>query len=378
MHVSMSKAVHLISSDVPYPADYGGMIDVFYTITELAQAGIDVYLHCFQYGRDEAPELEQYCKEVHYYKRKTGLPGLSLSLPYMMYSRRDEHLLPNLLRVDAPIIFEGIHCCYLMNEASLAGRKKILRNQNVEQQYYSLLADRTINPLKKLYFRAEAALLRRFENKLQAADYLAPISQKDTAFFKALYPHKPVVYLAGFHPFDKLQVQAGQGTYCLYQGNLGHPENIEVVLFLVREVFAAMDVPLVIAGRKPHPKIMAACAPHNNIRLIANPEEEEMQQLIAAAQVHVLPTFQASGLKLKLLYALYAGRFVLANKAMLYGTGLDAVCEQAETPLQFADKIKDLMQRPFTQQDIDLRATELNRIYDNAGKVSKLIALINS
>ncbi|HTN16182.1 MAG TPA: hypothetical protein VL092_00770, partial [Chitinophagaceae bacterium] len=187
MRGSMPKAVHLISSDVPYPADYGGMIDVFYTIRQLAQAGIEVYLHCFQYGREEAPELKQYCKEVHYYKRKTGLTGLSLSLPYMMYSRRDARLLPNLLRIDAPIIFEGIHCCYLLNEPSLAGRKKILRNQNVEQQYYALLADRTDNPLKKLYFRAEAALLRRFENKLQAADFLAPISQKDTEFFKILY-----------------------------------------------------------------------------------------------------------------------------------------------------------------------------------------------
>lgn len=378
MRGSMPKAVHLISSDVPYPADYGGMIDVFYTIRQLAQAGIEVYLHCFQYGREEAPELKQYCKEVHYYKRKTGLTGLSLSLPYMMYSRRDARLLPNLLRIDAPIIFEGIHCCYLLNEPSLAGRKKILRNQNVEQQYYALLADRTDNPLKKLYFRAEAALLRRFENKLQAADFLAPISQKDTEFFKILYPAKPVVYVAGFHPFDKLLSQPGQGTYCLYQGNLGHPENIEVTLFLVNEVFSTIDTPLVVAGRNPHPRIIAACIPHPHIRLIANPSEDEMQGLIAAAQVHVLPTFQASGLKLKLLYALYSGRFVLVNQAMLYGTGLDAICEQAETPVQFADKIRHLMQRPFLQEDIDQRATTLSRIYDNTTKVDTLISLINS
>lgn len=103
-----------------------------------------------------------------------------------------------------------------------------------------------------------------------------------------------------------------------------------------------------------------------------------MQQLIAAAQVHVLPTFQASGLKLKLLYALYAGRFVLVNQAMLYGTGLDAICEHAETPVQFAGKIRDLMQRPFLQEDIDQRAATLNRIYDNTTKVSTLVALINS
>ena len=48
-----NKKLHLISFDVPFPANYGGVIDVFYKINSLHKIGIQVILHCFQYGREK-------------------------------------------------------------------------------------------------------------------------------------------------------------------------------------------------------------------------------------------------------------------------------------------------------------------------------------
>ncbi|MFA6150848.1 MAG: mannosyltransferase [Chitinophagaceae bacterium] len=375
---SGKQQVHIISSDVPFPADYGGMIDVFYTIKELSESGIEIYLHCFQYGRGSSAELEKHCEKVWYYPRKTGLPGFSLSLPYMMYSRRAEELLPNLLINNAPILFEGIHCCYLLNHPALAGRKKILRNQNVEQQYYTLLARRTSGILRKIYFKVEALLLRRFESKLENADALAPISERDTLFFENLYPDKKVIHIAGFHPFEEVISKEGSGTYCLYHGNLGHPENIEVALYLIENVFKGLEVPFIIAGRNPDQKIIDACKQNVNIQLVENPGENAMSELIRNAHINVMPTFQESGLKLKLLYALYSGRFVLVNQSMLYGTGLDEVCVVAENDIAFRQKINDLMGKQFLSSDIEQRKAVLSRQYDNKEKAKRLNEIIKS
>ena len=59
--------LHIISFDVPYPPSYGGVIDVFYKIKAFYEAGIKIHLHCFEYGRGKAAELEGLCESVSYY-----------------------------------------------------------------------------------------------------------------------------------------------------------------------------------------------------------------------------------------------------------------------------------------------------------------------
>jgi hypothetical protein len=53
----LEKHLHIISFDVPYPANYGGVIDVFYKLKNLHKAGVKIILHCFEYGRGEQKEL---------------------------------------------------------------------------------------------------------------------------------------------------------------------------------------------------------------------------------------------------------------------------------------------------------------------------------
>ncbi len=122
----MIKSVHIISWDIPYPANYGGVIDVFWTLKKLHEQGCKIKLHCFQYGdRFSSEVLNQYCSQVFYYPRKTGMMGLHASLPYIVSSRSDKLLLTNLLQDDAPIIFEGIHSTFLLNEPKLKDRRKM-------------------------------------------------------------------------------------------------------------------------------------------------------------------------------------------------------------------------------------------------------------
>ena len=111
-------------------------------------------------------------------------------------------------------------------------------------------------------------------------------------------------------------------------------------------------------------------------KLVSNPNTEAMGELIQNAHIHVLPTFQQSGMKLKLLSALFGGRHVLVNDAMLHGTGLRAACNIANDKDGFIAKINDLAQQPFTQQDILYRKEQL-KPYDKCNNAKLLLDIIN-
>ena len=63
----MQAHLHIISFDIPYPANYGGAIDVFHKIRCLNAQGVKIILHCFEYGgRKSSPELEKICEKVYF------------------------------------------------------------------------------------------------------------------------------------------------------------------------------------------------------------------------------------------------------------------------------------------------------------------------
>lgn len=368
--------LHIISSDVPFPPDYGGMVDVYYKIKNLHEAGVKIYLHCFEYGRGEPAQMEAFCEKVFYYKRKTGVKGLSLKLPYMMYSRRDDNLLNQLISIDAPILFEGVHTTYYLSHPALEKRFKIMRNQNLEQEYYTLLANRETNPAKKFYYKTEAKLLKIKESRLDAADVFFTVAEHDHNFFKAAYPQKKHEYIPSFQPYNEVKALPGKGNYVLYHGNLGHPENVEAALFLLENICPYLDIPFVFAGKDPSPKIIEACNSLSNCSLASNPEMKEMERLIAEAQVHLLPTFQATGLKLKLLHALFNGRHIIVNEPMVTGTGLSEVCHIATKPSEFIAKTKALFEVPFDATTIETRNQLLLKQYNNISNAQRIIAYL--
>ena len=104
------KTLHIICHDVPWPADYGGVVDLFYKLKALYEEGVKIKLHCFDYGRGQQNELNKYCEEVNYYKRLSKWQSISLTKPYIVKSRENPLLLENLLKDDHPVLMEGIHC----------------------------------------------------------------------------------------------------------------------------------------------------------------------------------------------------------------------------------------------------------------------------
>lgn len=347
------------------------MIDVYYKVKALAEAGLHITLHCFQYGRAQAPELEKYCNGVHYYKRHTGKLQLLSKLPFIVISRRSEELALNLLKDQAPILFEGLHCCYLLNDPRFKDRKKIVRMHNIEHAYYGSLARAERNFFKKKYFESESAKLRSFEMILDHASSIAAISAGDTAELSSRF--RKVINVPAFHPHNAVRSVEGSGGYALYHGSLAVAENNQAALFLVREVFGGTKLPLIIAGNHPSAELKQEVIRHANIELRENVKTEEIYDLIRNAHVNVLPTFQATGIKLKLLAALFEGRHCVVNTPMIENTGLESLCNRADSADEMRKLITKLMESPFVSSEKQKREAILLENFSNSSGSEKLI-----
>lgn len=286
-------------------------------------------------------------------------------LPYAVLTRKNSNLLKDLVADDYPILFEGLVTCYYLNHPALAHRTKLFRECNVEHDYYSQLALATKSLYKKLYYTLEARKLKRFEPIVSHADVIYALSHDDEQHFKTAFPDKKVVYMPCFHANRWVSSLEGKGDYILYHGNLGLPENIKAATYLCREVLPLMpDVRFVFAGRHPDKALVDTISRIPNAELVANPTNKQMANLIRMAHVNLLVTYQATGMKLKLLNVLYKGRFVVTNSAMAKGTEMSQLCNIANIPQHQAALCRLLMTEPFSKRHIARRKEILKRYFN--------------
>ncbi|MDD2792496.1 MAG: glycosyltransferase [Sediminibacterium sp.] len=372
----MEKHLHIISFDVPYPVNYGGACDVFYKLVALHQQGIRIHLHCFEYGRDEQPVLNQYCASVQYYKRAIGHKGFSAKLPYIVSSRINESLFSNLLKDDYPILMEGIHCSYLLHDSRFAHRRCFVRLHNVEYRYYRELFRSSSHIIRKAYYWIESRLLRSYEQLTASRAMFLGLNEADNEIYRRELGCNHTRELPLFIPPWKLECQDGMGSYCFYHGDLNVDANEKAAFWLLDKVFSQLEIPLVLAGKNPSKKLIEKAHANNYTCLVPNPSEKEMQDMIAKAHIHVLPSYTQTGMKVKLLNALYNGRHCVVNQATIYGTGLESLCHMAETAAEFTKQIRELYHQPFTKDAVLHRQELLLQRFNNEKNALELIRLI--
>ena len=199
------------------------------------------------------------------------------------------------------------------------------------------------------------------------------VSQTDRDYLAHHFPGKEVVYLPSFHGNSKVNSIPGKGDFVLYHGNLSVSENTKAAEYLVKKVFNDLQIPLKIAGLNPPESLRNLVSGNQNVGLIPNPSQDEMEALIRNAQINVLVTFQATGLKLKLLNTLYNGRWMLVNHEMLAGTGLESLCEIAVDANDMKKKIQSLFTKEFDQNKLLARAELLRKRFSDEQNAGKLI-----
>lgn len=371
-----NKHLHIVTHDVPFPADYGGVIDLFYKLKALHSIGVKIYLHCFTQGRPAQGELNKYCSTVTYYPRKNNISRFSMRLPYIVNSRVSSKLITNLKKDNHPVLLEGIHCTYYLQNGELTDRKVIVRLHNTEFEYYKQMAKQENNLFKKLYYNIESHLLKKYEASIANKACFLAVSQQDAILYRELFRAEEVQTIKVFLPYTKINCLGGKGNFCLYHGNLSINENEQAATWLINTVFTNSKIPFYIAGKNPSKKLQRLVAMYPHISLVKNPSEAVMQDLISVAQIHILPSFNNTGVKLKLLNAIFNGRHCLVNKAGVEGSGLENYCHLAEDAISFQQKITVLYEKPFMQEEIQDREHLLHSEYDNEKNAKELMTFL--
>lgn len=370
------KEIHIVSFNIPYPPNYGGIIDVFYKIKALSEQGIRINLHCFKYDRPESDELEKYCKSVSYYHRPKSLKFFFSSNPFITNTRASKELFNNLTRDNCPILFEGLHTTFFLPEIlKNKNRNIIVRAHNIEHEYYMELAKKEKNLFKRIFFKFESRKLEKYESILKSNITIAAISEKDYNYFKLLNPN--TILLPAFHPYNNIDIKSGKGDYILYHGNLSVNENIEAATFIINKIASKLNYKFIIAGRNPDKSISRLVKKRSNIKLIADPDEDHMNDLIQGAHINLLLTKQSTGIKLKLINALHIGRFCIANQEMISGTQLGNLCIIKNQPEDIILEINNLMNESFTESAMVERKQTLLKFVNNTTNAQNLINLLN-
>lgn len=370
----MNETLHIVCLDAPAPPDYGGAIDMFYKIRSLHELGCKIILHYFNYRSSRNAEaLKPYCAAIYAYKRKSFLQSVPLSSPFIVQSRVNQELIQRLNNDNFPILLEGLHCAGTIPFLHQKERV-VIRMHNEEASYYYYLAKTENSLLKRSYFLHESRLLEQFQKGMDKNISLACLSETDMAIFEKEYAFRQLFFVPCFLPWQALTGKEGKGKFCLYHGNLSVSENEEAALWLIKHVFSKSDVPFIIAGKNISKKLMAKGNLYPHITLHNNPSIAEIDHLVQEAHINVLPSLNNTGVKLKLLNALFNGRFCMTNTNGVKGSLItEGVVVQDDAQFWMAT-IKTLMQETFSAKDKEERKALLF-LYNNRQNAEKLSAL---
>lgn len=355
----MNKKLHIVSFDVPFPPNYGGVIDVFYKLKALHKLGVKIHLHTFEYGRGKSKELEKYCEKINYYPRKKSALNFFSKIPFIVCSRNNKNLIEQLKKDNNPILFEGLHTTFPLIKNNFKDRTLFIRSHNIEHKYYDGLAKSEKNWFKKVFFKTEAKKLNRYEKIVNKTSYILTISPYEQTYFENKYGNK-AIYIPVFHENNEVENLSEKGDFALYHGDLRVADNLKASLYLI-SIFKEIDYKLIIASSYKNKEINNKVIKSKNIHfeLLESKNQTQLKKLFKEAHINVLPTFQKTGIKLKLIHALFASRFCIVNNEMVEGTGLEKLCKVANNKLEFKDKVIATIPKNYSKSEIETRKAML-------------------
>lgn len=369
------KILNIVSFDNPFPPSYGGIIDVYYKIKALHQIGYKIHLHCFVAEIPETSiELQKIVASVYFYEAQPKWFHLWSSLPISVISRSNPDLVNNLLKNDAPILFESLKTTCLLQDIRLKNRIKLLRYHNIEHLYFKGIANSETSLLKKILFYIEYKRYTKYEGVLERFDAVLTLSNYEHEY--VLEKNKNSVYIPVFHGNNEVAELSEFGEYVFYHGDLNTADNRRVASYLI-EVFKEIpNLNLIIASGSHQDFINKEAKDQQNVQFVLLENFEHLKELLNKAHICISWSFQKSGTKLKLINALFNSRHSIINENIIDDEAVVSLCSVVQNKETLKEKILFLNQQPYSVFEIGKRKAILeNQINDlkNALKIENCL-----
>jgi len=214
--------------------------------------------------------------------------------------------------------------CGMLKKIKKPGLKIITIHHNYEMEYYKGTKPFIAWRFPFLYYMEEAE-----RTAVQFSDLNLTLTDEDINLLQIHYdPHKTskIAKIGCFdstvslNPVDEKKgnttKRSNPDFSFVITGTLGsYQTEVSVIPFLENEYQELLKMlpesKLIVAGRNPSVKMINVCSKYPSVKLISNPEN--MEEIIAQADIYICPTCVGGGLKLRVMDGLKAGLPVITH-----------------------------------------------------------------
>ena len=284
------------------------------------------------------------------------------------YSQDFENRLVEILTTEEfdVVHLESIFCTPYVDVIRKHSKSKVVvRAHNIEFQIWQQLAENEKNPLKKWYLNLLSNRLKNYElSILNQVDAIVPITNSDKDELRKLGITTAMeVVPIGIKVAEITQANLSANNLHLYHlGAMDWAPNIEGVSWFLDEVWPKIEAnyPSVLcscAGRK----MPASLLSRSSEKLHFQGEVASVSEFVSDKNVAVIPLLSGSGMRVKIVEALAFGKVVITTSigatGIPYADGKNILI--VNTPEEFVDKIKLLIDQPELLKSIGLEARKL-------------------
>jgi len=391
-----------LTKKFPYPLKDGESIAVTNLSKSLVAHGCEMTLLSMNTSKhfveiDQLPDTYNHYNAIHTVyldNRVTAIGALAnlISLDSYHVSRFDykeyrDKLIELLEAEKFDIIqLETLYLApYIETIKNHSSAKVIMRSHNVEFEIWNRVVDSTSFLPKKWYLRYLSNKLRTFElERLEHYDALVTVTQRDLDQYKSLGYigigiSSPIgVDLNQYEPRDNDLTQLSLS----FIGSLDWMPNLDGLNWFLKEVYPAVIkkyryLIFSIAGRNT-PKSIVDLSSDN---ILIHGEVDSAINFINDNPIMIVPLLSGSGMRVKILEGMALKKVVISTA--VGAEGINAVHKEsiliADTPAEFLECIKWLLDSPVRMTDVGQRARQfIGEYFDESKNAEKLVSFYNS
>jgi glycosyltransferase involved in cell wall biosynthesis len=336
-----------VCNKIPYPLKDGGVIATHHMAKGLIEAGAHVDIVAMNTSKHKVDE-----SYVKYYLKNLGV-GL-VELVNVNTDIRFTSLVKNILFSDLPynavrfitkefrlklqelltrgnydlIQFEGLYLMPYADTIRNHSKARIaLRAHNIEHEIWQRNSGNQKGFIKRTYLKMLAGRLEKFEHKyVNAYDFLIPITSRDARKFDEMGNNR-ATYVCPFGFDFNVTAQSDLQEVSMdifYIGSLDWLPNQDGLAWFVENVWDEIseshpEIRFFVAGRN---------APYGLIRLFSEHHVSYMGEVDDAFSfmknkaIMVVPLFSGSGMRIKIIEAMAAGKVVITTSVGAEGIEL--------------------------------------------------------
>ena len=377
---SLEKHLHIITHELPPIAGNDGLIEIHHTIKHLHRQGVLIHLHCFSQSgpvKEAISQLSPYCHSISIYPRKSRPSFKHWLLPFAISTRISDALVNELKKDQHPIFFEGLDGTYAAKQLAEGGRKLILRIHKAKHVHYLGLMRMEVNILQKLRFLALSLLWWKYESGIAAKMRLILTTNLiDKVRFENIHSTAKVKYLPVFTAFEIQQI-TGQGSSICYHADLSEIENEFAATWIIRCIASAIpERSFIIAGKNPSDRLKRIVNEYSNVRLLADPDDVQMNRIKAQVHIQLLSSFHRTGVNPSMIHALSASRFCVTNQKGSSVPEQESLFVVADNPILTILTIRKLFNTKWEHLESEKRKAIMEKLYDNEKNAMSLMQWI--